>query len=60
MKNRKIKGGLIGFWALVFVHLETIMFGSNLYPKTIAELICDGIGFAIFLLGGYYFFTNKP
>lgn len=59
MSNRKIAAVMIIFWAAVFVHLETKMFGSNWYPKTIAELVCDSIGLAASCYGWYLMFTKK-
>lgn len=47
-------------WASIFVHIETIMFGGNWYPKSISELICDGIGMAVCFCGIYFIITKNP
>lgn len=43
----------------IFCHLETAYFGYNLHPKTIAELICDGISLVVFGIGVYYLHTSN-
>lgn len=59
MRNRKVSAICIWLWSFIFGHLETAMFGWNLFPKTIEELICDGIALATFFYA-VYLFTTKP
>lgn len=59
MSNRKLKGVLMLFWSMLFVHLETKMFGDNWLPQSIEELACDFIGLAVGLIG-IYFILSKP
>lgn len=60
MTNRKVAGILLMIWAIIFANIETVMFGNNCFPKSIAELICDGISLAVNLYGLYLLLTKKP
>lgn len=45
---------LIWLPVIAFTFAETAHFGWNLYPKTDAEFICDGIGLVLLVLAFIY------
>jgi len=58
MSKRKVAGILMFIWSAIFVHVETVMFGSNFYPASLNELVCDGISLAVCLYGCYLILTK--
>lgn len=59
MSNRKIKGLLMLIWAVFFINFQTRYFGNNWFPGSLAELICDFVGFAVCLASVYFIMTKK-
>lgn len=51
----KTKQKFIGYsfmiFALIFAHVETLYFGSNLFPKTNAEILCDCLSIVFLMVG---------
>jgi len=41
MKLTRIYGAICIVFGVIFAHLETIRFGSNMWPETNEELLCD-------------------
>lgn len=58
MTNRTVKGLLMMAASFIWATLETKYFGSNYWPESIAELICDGISL-IGCFTGLYFMMTK-
>lgn len=48
MKNL---GFFIMLAGIFFACWESVYFGANFYPKSLAELICDGVAFFITCIG---------
>jgi len=57
--NTKKFGVIIILVAFAFAFIETIYFGSNWAPKTLAEKICDCSAIVIWAVGLYLFCYGK-
>lgn len=49
--KRRTFGYIIMVVAIIFSITETRYFGNNLFPESVAEVICDSIGFIVASIG---------
>lgn len=58
-KGEKI-GIIVSLLGCIFAWSETIYFGSNWFPMTLNEAICDIISLIIMIIGVCIIYYNRP
>jgi hypothetical protein len=54
-KEKMVEGVFIYLLGLTLGIIETVYFGSNFWPASYQELICDAMSFGISIIGAYIF-----